>query len=258
MTSMELPTVPAATSSVSTPGDETPIPLTVSHILEHLYCPRFTYFEHVLGIAEHQERRALVMKGRAVHEERKKINPNYLRKKLGVVERRFDVPMASRALGVRGAVDEVLTLADGSMAPFDYKFAEEPGRVYHNQKMQSALYGLLIQETFGVPVRTGFLCYVRSKHRLVRMEHDEADYEEARQILKEVLTIIQTGLFPRATRWKAAAWIAATEIFASSNAIAARADPQGGCPMKNLAPCPKTTPIRILGPSPDRLNPAKI
>src|SRR5271170_7091678 len=104
-------------------SDPQPIPLMVTHVLEHLYCPRFTYFEYVLGIVEHQERRALVQKGRQAHEDRKKINPHYLRKKLGVVARHFDVPMASRLLGVRGAVDEVLTLADGSMAPFDYKFA---------------------------------------------------------------------------------------------------------------------------------------
>ena len=45
----------------------------------------------------------------------------------------------------------MLTLADGSMAPFDYKFAEDRGQVYHNLKMQSALYGLLIRETFQCP-----------------------------------------------------------------------------------------------------------
>ena len=160
-TVIPLPTVAAA--------EPLPPPLTVTHIHEHLFCPRFTYFEHVLGIAERQERRALVQKGREVHEERKRINPNYLRKKLGVVERQFDVPLASRVLGVRGAVDEVLTLADGSMAPFDYKFAVDPGRVYHNQKVQSVLYGLLIREAFHVPVHRGFLCYVRSKHRPRRL-----------------------------------------------------------------------------------------
>src|SRR5436189_4822238 len=80
-------------------------PLTVTHVLEHLYCPRFTYFEHVLAVPERQERRSLVMKGRDVHKERRKINPQYLRKKLGVTDRRFDVPMASATLGVRGSVD---------------------------------------------------------------------------------------------------------------------------------------------------------
>lgn len=115
------------------------VPLTVTHLLEHLYCPRFTYFEYVLAVPERQERRPLVMKGRAVHQERRRTNPSYLRKKLGVVRRQFDVPLASAALGVRGSVDEVLTLADGSMAPFDYKFAEAPRTVYYNQRMQSAL-----------------------------------------------------------------------------------------------------------------------
>src|SRR6185437_922216 len=67
--------------------DQPPIPLTVTQVLEHGYCPRFTYFEHVLAIPEHQERRPLVLRGRQVHEERKRINPGYLRKKLGVVER---------------------------------------------------------------------------------------------------------------------------------------------------------------------------
>jgi CRISPR-associated exonuclease Cas4 len=182
---------------------EVSIPLTVTHVLEHLYCPRFTYFEYVLAIPERQERRPLVLKGRQVHEERKRINPLYLRKKLGVVERRFDVPLASAALGVRGSVDEVLTLADGSMAPFDYKFAEQPPEVYHNQRVQSVLYALLIAETFRVPVRQGFLCYTRSNHRIVALEYREEDFAEAREVVGEVLDVIRTGVFPRATSWKA-------------------------------------------------------
>src|SRR6516165_6605267 len=97
-----------------------PIPLMVTHVHEHLFCPRFTYFEYVLGVPERQERRLLVQKGRQAHEERRRINPSYLRKKLGVVKRQFDVPLASRRLGVRGSVDEVVTLSDGTMAPFDY------------------------------------------------------------------------------------------------------------------------------------------
>jgi CRISPR-associated exonuclease Cas4 len=195
MRPLTLPMVPTA--------EPLPLPLTVTHLLEHLFCPRFTYFEYVLGVPERQERRPLVVKGRQVHEERRRTNPNYLRKKLGVVGRQFDVPLASPTLGVRGSVDEVLTLADGSMAPFDYKFAREPRTVYHNQKMQSALYALLIREAFGVPVHRGYLCFVRSKHKIVELEHSEEDYAEVRQTLRAILEVIQTGVFPRATTWKA-------------------------------------------------------
>jgi CRISPR-associated exonuclease Cas4 len=172
-------------------------------VLEHLYCPRFTFFEYVLAIPERQERRPLVLKGRQIHEEHRKINAHYLRKKLSVVERSFDVPMASRRLGIRGTVDEVLTLADGSMAPFDYKYAEYSGQVYYNQKIQSALYALLICESFGVPVSKGFLCYTRSNHRVVTLEHNELDYAEAIAVVEEVLEVIQTGVFPKATAWPA-------------------------------------------------------
>jgi CRISPR-associated exonuclease Cas4 len=194
---------------ITTPADSNrataeppPIPLMVTHVLEHLYCPRFTYFEYVLGVPERQERRLLVQKGRQAHEDRRRINPNYLRKKLGVVGRQFDVSMASTRLGLRGSVDEVLTLADGSMAPFDYKYAEYRDRVYHNLKVQSVLYGLLIRETFQRPVHRGFLCYLRSKHQIVPIEFTDADFAEAETLLREILEIIQTGRFPRATSWK--------------------------------------------------------
>ena len=190
------------TSALVSP-DPPPLPLTVTHVLEHLFCPRFTYFEYVLGIPERQERRLLVQKGRQAHEERKRINASYLRKKLGVVKRQFDVPLVSTRLGLRGAVDEVLTLSDGSMAPFDYKYAEYRDRVYRNQTIQSALYGLMIREMFQCRVDRGFLCYLRSKHKIVTLDFSEADFVQAESVLREILDVIQQGYFPRATSWKA-------------------------------------------------------
>ena len=71
------------------------------------------------------------------------------------------------------------------MAPFDYKFAEDPGQVYHNQKVQSVLYGLMIREMFDVPVKRGFLCYIRSNHRVVALEHSEADFAVDRCFLDQ-------------------------------------------------------------------------
>ena len=177
--------------------------LTVTHLLEHLYCPRFTFFEYVLCIPERQERRPLVQVGRQAHEDRTKINPTYLRKRLGVVARQVGMPLSSATLGVRGVPDEVLTLEDGTMAPLDYKFAEFKGQVYHNLKMQSVVYGLLIEEAFGTSVRRGWLCYLRSKHKVVEVEHGQADKEEAREILADIQRVIQGEQFPPATTYRA-------------------------------------------------------
>ena len=40
--------------------------VTVSDALEYLFCPRFIYFMHCLGIAQREERRFKVQKGRCV------------------------------------------------------------------------------------------------------------------------------------------------------------------------------------------------
>jgi CRISPR-associated exonuclease Cas4 len=67
-------------------AQETEYSLTASHLLEYLFCPRFTYFEYVLDIPQHEEKRFKVEVGRKIHE--KKMNPEYLRKKLGVTEKK--------------------------------------------------------------------------------------------------------------------------------------------------------------------------
>jgi CRISPR-associated exonuclease Cas4 len=182
---------------------ESTVSITITHILEHLYCPRFTYFEHVLQIPERQEKRWKVQKGREVHLERSKINKSYLRKKLGVVDRQFDVPLASETLGVRGIADEVLTFDDGTMGPFDYKFAKAPSKPFRNQRIQCVLYGMLIEEHFGRPVKRGYLCYTRANYKVVEIEISERVRQEAINIVADVIGVIQQGYLPLATSQKA-------------------------------------------------------
>lgn len=64
--------------------------ITVSDVMEYLFCPRFIYYMHCLGIPQHEERRYKVLKGRALHDAREKVNRNYIRKKLQCV--RKDAP----------------------------------------------------------------------------------------------------------------------------------------------------------------------
>jgi len=60
--------------------------VTASDLLEHLFCPRFTYFQGYLHIPQHEEKRFKVQKGRTVHEDKMRVNPEYLRKKFGCIE----------------------------------------------------------------------------------------------------------------------------------------------------------------------------
>ncbi|HRS85726.1 MAG TPA: CRISPR-associated protein Cas4 [Methanothrix sp.] len=177
--------------------------VTVSDALEYLFCPRFIFFIYCLGIAQHEEQRYKVLKGRELHEVREKVNREYIRKRLNCVRKEVSVYLTSHKHHFKGEVDEVLFLEDGTAAPMDYKYAEYKDIIYRTHKYQAALYGLLIKEHFGVDVKRGFVCYTRSNNYVAEIDLREKDYEKAKQIVHEILMIIQRGYFPEGTKQKA-------------------------------------------------------
>ena len=138
--------------------------LTPSQIIEYLYCPRFTYFEYVLNISQHEEKLFKVQKDRAVHEEKTKLNSHYLRKKINVVDKLQNQYLTNNYL--RGEVDEVLFLEDNTMAPLDYKFAKYENKIYDTYKTQMVCYACLIEDNFGKKVNKAYLVYTRSKNKI--------------------------------------------------------------------------------------------
>ncbi len=175
--------------------------LTPSHIIEYLYCPRFTYFEYVLRIPQHEEANYLVMRGRNLHDDKLEQNKEYLRKRLGVVEKLLDQYLTNDLM--RGRVDEVLTLQDNSMAPLDYKFAEYKDRVYDTYQTQLYCYAWLIEENFGKPVNKGFLVYTRSRNKVIEVEISEENKAHVKKAAADIFDIIEQNRYPKATKYKA-------------------------------------------------------
>ena len=181
--------------------DQTAFSITASHLLEYLFCPRFTYFEYVLDIPQHEEKRFKVQKGREIHEDKQRINPDYLRKKLGCIERKSSVYLSS-ARGIRGIVDEILFLDDESAAPLDYKYAEYKERTFKNHKYQLTFYGQLIKENYDVPVKRGFIIYTRSRNKLVEVPITEKMYLELDIIIGDLTNVVQKAIYPKPTKYK--------------------------------------------------------
>jgi CRISPR-associated exonuclease Cas4 len=171
--------------------------LTPSDVLEHLFCGRFTFFERHLLIPEFQERREKVRRGRDLHAVREVTNRAYLRKRLGVKEKRIDVSLTSTRHQLRGRLDEVLFFEDGTAGPLDYKFAKYPGRIYTTLRIQSAIYALLIRENFGVPIRRGYIVYTRSKNQVIEVTYAPEDFERIGRVVREILDVVQRGTLPR-------------------------------------------------------------
>jgi CRISPR-associated exonuclease Cas4 len=119
------------------------------------------------------------------------------------VGKEVSVYLTSHKHHFKGEVDEVLFLEDGTAAPLDYKYAEFKETIYRTHKYQAALYGLLIMEHFGVDVKRGFVCYTRSNNYVAEIDFTQKDYDKAKEIVREILMIIQKGYFPEGTKQKA-------------------------------------------------------
>lgn len=189
--------------AISSPSSQQELFVTVSDGMEYLFCPRFIFFIHCLGIAQREGRRYKVLKGRELHKSREKVNRDYVRKRLKCVRKEYSVYLTSRKYRFKGEVDEVLFLEDGTAAPMDYKYAKWKETVYRTHKYQAALYGLLIMEHYGVDVKRGFVCYTRSNHHVEEINFRDKDYDKALQIVHKVLEIIQRGYYPKGTKQKA-------------------------------------------------------
>lgn len=176
--------------------------ITPSEVIEFMYCPRFTYFMKNLGISQHEEKRLKVQIGREIHEDRANQNKEYLRKKIGSIKKEADVNIVSRKWLIRGKVDEIHHLSDGTLAPLDYKFAPYDEKIYETYKQQIILYGLMIEEIYDKIVNRGYLVYCREGNKLVEMEINNLDKEEAIGYLEEFKKVLN-GYFPKATKYKA-------------------------------------------------------
>lgn len=177
-----------------------PIFITPSEVIEYIFCPRFIYFMNCLDIPQHEEKRYKVLKGREIHEEKSRINRDYLRKKIGCMDKEIDVYLASPRLHLRGIIDEVLFFSDGTLAPLDYKFAEFNDHVFQTHFIQSALYGLLIRENYQKEVNKGYVCYVRSNNFLKELNFSEDKFRQAKGIVEKIFEIVQKNYFPSRTK----------------------------------------------------------
>jgi CRISPR-associated exonuclease Cas4 len=141
------------------------------------------------------------MRGRNLHDDKLEQNKEYLRKRLGVVEKLLDQYLTNDLM--RGRVDEVLTLQDNSMAPLDYKFAEYKDRVYDTYQTQLYCYAWLIEENFGKPVNKGFLVYTRSRNKVIEVEISEENKAHVKKAAADIFDIIEQNRYPKATKYKA-------------------------------------------------------
>lgn len=170
--------------------------IIVTDVMEYLFCPRFIYFMHCLGMQQHEEKRFKVLKGREIHKKKCFTNKEYVKKKIFCSAKESEVFIVSKNNRIKGIVDEVLFMDDGSAAPFEYKFAEYKDKIFRTHKYQLILYGLMISENYGVEVNRGYICYTRSNNLVKQIDFKPSDFKKAIDMIKDVLNIVEKGVYP--------------------------------------------------------------
>lgn len=119
-----------------------------------------------------------------------------------MVNKKQNVYLSSEALHVRGVVDEIIYLKDGSLAPADYKFSEYRPYLYGTHKIQTALYALLIREHYDKPVHTGYIFYLRGGSKMHAVPITKTLERDAVAAVTAMLTIIQNEELPKRTSYR--------------------------------------------------------
>lgn len=171
--------------------------ITPSMLIEYTFCPRFVYYMVTLDIPQREENRFKVQKGREIHKNKLRINKDYLRKKLGVVQKQSNVYLVSTKYQIRGVIDEVLSFDDGSMASLDFKYAKYKEVNHKTQKIQALCYTLLIEDVFGKKADKAYIVFTRSKNKVVELTFSERDKKRLNNSIAEVIKIIKTGFYPK-------------------------------------------------------------
>jgi CRISPR-associated exonuclease Cas4 len=172
--------------------------LEVTDLKQWRYCGRVVWYHHCLPdirpITDLMEQGQASHRSEAGREERRSLRAY----DLTVGERVFDLALRSERLGLRGRMDLAIATPDRHSAgaeafAIEYKDTEQqPGA---HIKLQLAAYALLLEEAWGLPVRTGFI-YQIPLRRAVRVPITPALRRRVTETVRDIQAAIAGEALP--------------------------------------------------------------
>jgi CRISPR-associated exonuclease Cas4 len=173
------------------------LPLTVTDVRQHMYCPRIPFFHHGLRLPVRPVTFRM-QEGRRAHEEQEGREARRTLHAYGLTdgERHFGVQLRSARLGLAGKVDLVIVRAV-EVIPVEWKDSEGPLALNH--KYQLTAYALLCEEAWRRPARRAFV-YWLPRRRATEVPVTPAMRRHTRRVLGEIRAAVASERMPPGTR----------------------------------------------------------
>ncbi len=137
-----------------------PLELKVSDIKQYFYCPRVVYFYYVLPVSVKTTFKMDYGGEAHIRWEDLEKRRTFKRYGLAAGERFFGSFLKSERLGLVGKLDLHIKAA-GEYIPVEFKYTS--GTVGLGHKYQLAAYAMLLEDTYNVSVKSGFIYLIVSK-----------------------------------------------------------------------------------------------
>jgi len=167
--------------------------VSVTDVVEHAFCPMFTYFRLVMGMPQYEKRRGTVQKGRAIHEIRQRNNPGYIPKNLEGGTKVMGVTLYSSKLGLVGKIDHAIITND-QIVIFEQKYAKS--FLGKTLRVQLGLLATLLEEHYGKPCKQAVVQFLVKPCKTVRIIIDERIRAEALQTLSDLRRVLDSCQMP--------------------------------------------------------------
>lgn len=171
----------------------------MTDIKQFTYCPRVVYFTYVMPVERKVSWKMQEGKEQHANIQSKERERGFKVYGLGdEVRGEFGVELKSGRLGLSGILD--LLLQDGrSYYPVEYKYSTgDPGL---NHRYQLTAYAMLLEDTFGTPVRRGFV-HVLGTGKVYPVDITQNMRDFVKKTLKQIRDMITYERLPSPTRYR--------------------------------------------------------
>ncbi|MCL2358349.1 MAG: CRISPR-associated protein Cas4 [Candidatus Bathyarchaeota archaeon] len=165
--------------------------------MEHAFCPRFTYFQLVLGIEQREDKRGTVQSGRAFHSRYSTTNKNYKINHLDGIKQTERL-LYSRKYSFSGKIDEAIE-TDKEILIIERKYSDYI-LIGPTIKTQLGLLAILAEENTGKKVNKAIVVFNKTERVEVPVYINEKIKQIALRMLQKTNHTIISGDMPYSKR----------------------------------------------------------